>query len=378
MPDLPPLPDLPRPPAREDRAAGRLAGWPRGAQWAALAALSALVAGLMEWAHLPAALLLGPMAAAIALAVNGARAQTHDLAFLMAQGVIGCMVGANIPAGTLAEIGADWPIFILGVGSVIGASAGLGWALARIQVLPGTTAVWGSAPGAASAMVLMSASYGADMRLVAVMQYLRVGMVAGSAALVTRLWVGAPEGEAASVDWFPAPDLPGLGVALGVIVASLVATRWFRIPSGAFLLPLLITATLQNSGLAQVAMPPWLLAAAFATTGWSIGLRFNRAILRHAARALPRLVLAIAGLLAICGGFAMALAALADIDPLTAFLATSPGGADSVAIIAASTDVDVPFVMAMQTARFLAVLALGPFIARFIAARVPNAPAPGE
>ena len=45
------------------------------------------------------------------------------------------------------------------------------------------------------------------------------------------------------------------------------------------------------------------------------------------------------------------------IDPLTAYLATSPGGMDSVAIIAAASDrVDISFVMALQTARFLIVL----------------------
>jgi uncharacterized membrane protein AbrB (regulator of aidB expression) len=41
---------------------------------------------------------------------------------------------------------------------------------------------------------------------------------------------------------------------------------------------------------------------------------------------------------------------------LAAYLATSPGGADTVAIIAGSNPVDVPFVMA---------------IARFVARRVP-------
>jgi uncharacterized membrane protein AbrB (regulator of aidB expression) len=40
-----------------------------------------------------------------------------------------------------------------------------------------------------------------------------------------------------------------------------------------------------------------------------------------------------------------------------------------VAIIAASIPVDLPFVMAMQTARFLVVLFAGPRIARFIADR---------
>ena len=53
---------------------------------------------------------------------------------------------------------------------------------------------------------------------------------------------------------------------------------------------------------------------------------------------------------------------------LTAYLATSPGGADSVAIIAASSShVDVPFVMAMQMARFILVLLVGPALARAVA-----------
>lgn len=74
-------------------------------------------------------------------------------------------------------------------------------------------------------------------------------------------------------------------------------------------------------------------------------------------------------LTALCGCMAAALHIFAGIDPLTAYLATSPGGADSVAIIAASSDVDVPFVMAMQTGRFMVILMIGPMLARFIARR---------
>jgi uncharacterized membrane protein AbrB (regulator of aidB expression) len=56
----------------------------------------------------------------------------------------------------------------------------------------------------------------------------------------------------------------------------------------------------------------------------------------------------------------------------------SPGGLDSVAIIAASSTVDLPFVMAMQTARFLVVLLTGPSLARFIANRVGGAKGSGS
>jgi len=62
-----------------------------------------------------------------------------------------------------------------------------------------------------------------------------------------------------------------------------------------------------------------------------------------------------------------------NVDPLTAYLGTSPGGMDSVAIIAASSPVDLPFVMALQTMRFLIVLMAGPPLARFVASRLRRA-----
>ncbi len=61
------------------------------------------------------------------------------------------------------------------------------------------------------------------------------------------------------------------------------------------------------------------------------------------------------------------LVAVAGIDPMTAYLATSPGGADSAAIIAMASNVDVAFVMAMQTTRLVLVLLIGPSLAGFIA-----------
>ncbi|HEY8906010.1 MAG TPA: AbrB family transcriptional regulator [Rhodoferax sp.] len=54
---------------------------------------------------------------------------------------------------------------------------------------------------------------------------------------------------------------------------------------------------------------------------------------------------------------------------MSAYLATSPGGADSVAVIAATSAVDTGFVMAMQLARFLMVLVLGPQVSKWVATR---------
>lgn len=61
-------------------------------------------------------------------------------------------------------------------------------------------------------------------------------------------------------------------------------------------------------------------------------------------------------------------------DFLTSFLATSPGGADTIAIIASSTKVDASFVMAMQVARLVTILIVGPRIARFAARLAESGP----
>jgi membrane AbrB-like protein len=73
----------------------------------------------------------------------------------------------------------------------------------------------------------------------------------------------------------------------------------------------------------------------------------------------------------VCAVLAFVLVQVAGIDPLTAYLATSPGGMDSVAIIAASSsNVDMSFVMALQGVRLVIVLLAGPPLARFVAQRM--------
>src|SRR6202022_4059729 len=136
--------------------------------------------------------------------------------------------------------------------------------------------------------------------------------------------------------------------------------RVSRLPAGIFLVPMIIGTVLHSTGLVAIELPPWPLAASYAFLGWSIGLGFTREILAHAIRALPQMILAILALILFAGGLAFILVKEFGVDPLTAYLATSPGGADSVAIIAASSKVDVSFVMAMQTVRLIAVLILAP------------------
>ncbi len=129
----------------------RPAAWRSSLRWATLVALSLIFAAALYALRLPAAPLLGPMAAGVLLAANGGAVQTPRPAFFLAQGIVGVMIAGFLPQSIFAEIAADWPIFLIGVLSTIAAASLLGWLLTRSRVLPGTTAVWGSSPGAATA-----------------------------------------------------------------------------------------------------------------------------------------------------------------------------------------------------------------------------------
>jgi membrane AbrB-like protein len=262
-----------------------------------------------------------------------------------------------------------WPTFIGGVVSVIVVSVALGWLLTRLRVLPGSTAVWGAFPGAATVMTLMAEGFGADARLVALMQYMRVVMVAVAATAVARFWTAVTPAAATAIIWFPPVSWTSVAATAALVALSAVAGRILRAPAGPMLVAMGAGALLQNLGVLKIELPPWLLAPTYLLVGWSIGARFNRPILAHAARVAPAVAASIACLIAACGVLGAALAHFAHVDALTAYLATSPGGADSVAIIAASTKVDMPFIMAMQMARLLVVLFTGPAIARFVSNR---------
>jgi len=350
-------------------AASLLTRLPAAAQWSLLIGLSIVLAALLEMAGIPAARLLGPMVAGILVGVNGGAIRVPRLPYLGAQGIVGCLIASVISSNIVRAFLKEWPLFFGIVLAVVAASSALGWLMSRWRVLPGTTAVWGSSPGAATAMMLMAEAYGADAQLVAFMQYLRVVFVAIAASVIARLWIGISGTAAPTIIWFPPIDWPSFLETLGVAALGVFLGQALRIPAGALLLPMAAGFALHISGLVQIELPPWLLAMSYALIGWNIGLGFNRRILRRASRALPQIVLSIVALIAFCCGLAFILVKALGIDPLTAYLATSPGGMDSIAIIAASSKVDISFVMALQSARFVIVILLGPRLARLIADR---------
>jgi uncharacterized protein len=338
-------------------------------QWLMLVGVSLALSAVLVWLEIPAALLLGPMLAGILLTAGGGQVDVPDLPFVLAQGLIGCMVANMLPPSLAGEVASHWSVFVFGVFSVLAASACLGWLLTRMRVLPGSTALWGLNPGGATTMVVMAEAYGADAQLVAFMQYLRVVLVAAVASIVARMWglSGALHAAHGTAVWFPPVAWVSLAATVALAVGGALLGNLSKLQAGALMIPLVGGIILTRSGLMTIELPRWLLVGAYAAIGWRVGLRFTRPLLMHAAKALPRVLVCTLLLIVFCAVLAAVLVFTVGIDPLTAYLATSPGGADSVAIIAAASKVDAPFVMAMQMGRLLAVLLLGPAVVKFVA-----------
>jgi len=340
--------------------------------------VTAALVALLYLIGLPAAFLLGAMGGAMIVVGRGGTVRLPDWLFALAQAVVGCLIARSFTLELFHTVARHAALFAGVTLSVLFVSTALGLALARLGVLPGSTALWGAFPGAATVMVLLSGSFGGDMRLVAVMQYLRVVVVAVTASLVGRVF-GLGGGAAHHVAWLAPIAWPSVAVLAPIIVVGGLLAPRLPIPAGALLLPMAVTTLLQDIGLIRVELPQLLLVESYLVVGWAIGLRFTREAFRDAARALPQVLGTIVLLVAACGGIGWVLMRVGHLDMLTAYFATSPGGADSIAIITAGTSVDVPLVMATQMSRFLAVLLLGPMLAKRVARLTPPiAPPEGQ
>lgn len=337
-------------------------------QWALLITGSICVTTAFSLLGLPAAALLGPMLCAIVAGALGVNLTTPQLAFGGGQAILGVLIASSLSPTLIPSFLSHWPMFFGVVIATLCASSLMGYLISRWQIVPGTTGVWGASPGAATAMVLIAEAFGADTRLVAFMQYLRMVMVTAVAAVVARLYVDIDPSDIARTVWFPAIEWTAFGAALVVACAGTVLGKVLRLPSPYFLGALILGVALEFPGWLTYQLPPWLLTVSYAIIGWTIGLKFDREILLRVARIVPQIAASIVILILFCGGLAALLVTTTGVDPLTAYLATSPGGMDSVAIIAAAShDVDITFIMSVQMLRFLLVLIFGPAIARGVA-----------
>ncbi|WP_080709784.1 AbrB family transcriptional regulator [Cupriavidus metallidurans] len=317
-----------------------------------------------------ASILVAAMACGMSAGFFGVQFRIEPIFTALAQGVTGAAIASTLDLSELLRAASDG-LVVLGVVLTVGSAVVVGWVLVRFSPLPGTTGAWGSMPGGASIMGALATENGGDGILVFLMQYLRVVLVVITGPLVSHL-LATPVATAASASAtasntgthiFQLSTLIALSIAA---VGCWVGTR-FRILAGSFLVPLVIGAVWVTTIPTPMAVPPPILKCCFAILGWTIGLQFRRDLLAPLIRSLPTMLAAITAMIALRAISAWAISAGSAVSFLTAYLATSPGGMDSIVAIAFGTPVDMNFIVATQTLRLFSVVLCGPWIAKRIA-----------
>ncbi|ADO75075.1 AbrB family transcriptional regulator [Stigmatella aurantiaca] len=334
--------------------------------WAVTVA-TLLGAALAEAAHVPAGALLGGMGVSLAAALLlSVHVPVPRWLMTGAQAVLGTAICASLTSEAWATLAENWPVALINVVGVVGVSQAVALLFSRWTGVDALTATLGLLPGGASAMTALSGEVGADERLVTFFQYLRLSIVILVAVGVSR-WTGAdaslqvsPEAvlDTSSLPW------KDWGVSTLVALGGATAGIRLKLPAGAFLGPLLVGIPLTALGLPVGAWPMGLLPLSLWTLGTRVGSRFNE----EAVRELKRVALAALGASsALVGGcvlLAWGWSALGEVDMLTAYFATSPGGADSVLAIALGTHASLTLVLAVQVGRLLFVFLVAPLYLR--------------
>jgi uncharacterized protein len=328
-----------------------------------VASLAASAAGLPS-AALFAALLVG---IAYALTLGGEHPLTPPKRVLtFGQVVIGVALGAQLTSATLRAVAGDWLAITVVTVATLVISLAAGLLLSRATGLDRPTALLGLIAGGASGIVAMSDELGADARLVAFMQYLRVLIVVVTAPLIATVLFGAG-GDAL------APGAGGAGLAADLLftagcgVAGILIARRASITAGSLLVPLVIAGALSVSGITDGAhVPDRIQDLGFAAIGLQVGLRFTVATIRQAGRLLPAVVAAIAGMIVACAGLAVLVLLVTDVSFSDAYLATTPGGLYAVLAVAVGGGGNVGFVLAVQALRLFAMILAAPPLVRLI------------
>lgn len=331
-------------------------------------AAAVVVGWLFSLVNVPVSWLLGPMVVGIAFGAIKGRPQPIAPHFQMVgQAMLGLTIGVSFPLSTLQVVsGHALPLFVMIV-ITGGLSLLNGYLLWRWADIDRATGFMGSLPGAASSMVAMSDSLGADAVTVAVLQYLRLLLVIVLAPPLVGLIF--PQGAEMAVPATVAAGAPAAPMLLNIGLLILfgliggVGGRLLKFPSPTFLGPFAVALIASWTLPFTFHVPAIAFATGLLLVGLSIGARFNLPMARKLGKAALIETGLVIALILICLMVGHLFHLVTGIDTMTAVLGSTPGGMEVMVASAAELGADAGLVLAMQMTRWFIILLIGPWVA---------------
>ena len=290
--------------------------------------------------------------------------------------LIGISLGAVVTPETLHGM-ATYPlsIAVLLVAMAVISIAGAGY----LQLVHGwgkVDAYLAAAPGGMSQVLALGAELGADLRAIAIVQSIRVVVIAvglpAGLSLLGLVGHAAPR-AAVTLNLATFDELAILVVAS--TIAALIAYR-VRFPGGLLFGAMLTSAVLHGSGLIHAVMPWWVANTAMVAMGAVTGSRFANMPLRLLMNFVVAAFGSFAVAVAIAAVFAVLLISLLSLRVAEVMIAFAPGSVDAMMLLALALNLDPVYVGAHHLTRIFFVSLTMPLMARRSARALKSAKEP--
>jgi len=317
------------------------------------------------FAHLPGGLISGAMIAVATVAICGRRLALPPALSQLVLLVLGISLGSVVSRTMLEQLGAYPRTILLLALSTFCSTLGSSWYLQRFHGWDRVSALLAGSPGALSQITVMAVESGADTAGIAVVQTMRVIILAAVLPLVLAL-SGVSPAASGALSASPA----GVGEILILILAAVALSLPLRLvsfPASWMFGAMIASGILHGTGWIEGALPQWLRGMALIGVGALIGCSFARmkiaTLTRHIRAALGSFTVAIA-ITSVAVALVMRFTDVRFSDLAVAF---APGAMDVMLALALTLHIDPIFVGVHHLTRFIYVTLATPGIVRLFA-----------
>ncbi|WP_413874334.1 AbrB family transcriptional regulator [Albidovulum sp.] len=320
--------------------------------------------------HLPLPMLLGSLLAVGAAAIAGLRPMGHlpqapQALRMIFVPVIGIAIGGAARPEILAQV-PQWIPSLLALCLFVPLVHYAGYRLlcATGRTDP-VTAFYATAPGGLVETVQMGEEAGADIQMLAMLQFLRLIITIVFVPLAFTWMEGHAVGSAGGARVAGAgPGAADVALLATCGIVGAVAGLRLRLPAGHVLGPILMSGAAHVSGLTQAVPPGWMIAAAQVVIGTSLGVRFAGMPKRRILVAVRLAALNAAVTIGTAVAFAFAVAPVTGQPARAVFLAFAPGGLVEMGLIALSLKMSILYVTAHHLLRIILAVSMARTLGR--------------
>ncbi len=336
--------------------------------------------------RVPAGLLVGSLIGAAVLNIVLGVAWMPTEAKWLAQILAGTFIASSLDGGAMRRMPKLIRPALLIVFGMLVVNVVTGVLVYWLTPLDLITSLMGTVPGGMSDVPLISADLGADLPIVATMQFSRLLVAVGIYPSFIRWWEAKrrsslrPHGvepfdpstashatshrQKSTFSKGPVDHLRVL-YTLGVAIFAGGIGKDMGIPAGALVFSMMTILSIRFFGI-EVSMPKYLKRIAQILSGAYVGSVFGVGDFSEMAYLIGPIAISNTGYLILCVTMGHLLSKRFGMPLSEAMLATTPGGSSDMVLIASEMGVDSREVLVFQMMRLMMVVALFPIIIKII------------